>query len=87
MRVPKLVLENVKIEKIVCGKFSTFILKEDGDLLVAGANLHGSLGLGTNKDQLQLTTLMKDEGIKDIAVGEDHALLLKWSGELFVFGV
>jgi len=45
------VVEN-QIEKVVCGKFSTFIILEDGKLLATGKNIDGQLGIGYDESGL-----------------------------------
>ncbi|WP_219666894.1 hypothetical protein, partial [Clostridioides difficile] len=47
------------VKDIACGLQSTYLLYNDGTLYVAGNNLYGQLGLGTNGASANVNTFTK----------------------------
>ena len=84
---PKLLMNDKTIKIIACGGRHSMICKENGELIVVGSNSEGQLGIKTKlKNTERLTILMIDKGIKDIALGYAHSLILNDNGDLFCFG-
>jgi alpha-tubulin suppressor-like RCC1 family protein len=86
-----------KIKEVYAGVGHVFILKDDGTLWAAGYNHFGQLGLGASPDggEANPRTVMRVPegeggaaltGIRDVAPGESHTLLLKDDGTLWAAG-
>ena len=79
------VASNVKM--IAAGDNHSLILKEDGSVLTTGYNDHGQLGtgeFGAGADRNLFTKVAS--GVKMIAVGGNHSLVLKEDGIVLVTG-
>ena len=81
--------EGIEIEPMAVTNGShTILLKSDGTVWAYGNNTYGQLGDGTNKDKDTPVQVLLPNGVKakQIAVGEEHTLVLSTSGEVYVFG-
>lgn len=77
---------NVDIIKDIFAGWNTSIIQfVNGGLLLLGKNDHNQLGNGSLDKDCQKHFMVFDEGIKQIAVGSDHALVLTCKG-LFTWG-
>ena len=61
--------------------FSLFLM-EDGSLLGTGGNEYGQLGLGHENNQTSVQLIMSS-GVRHIAAGGRHALIVKTDGSLW----
>ncbi|WP_332869317.1 hypothetical protein [Clostridioides difficile] len=80
---------STNIKKVACGESHAVILTSDGELLVAGINTDGQMGLGLEKVGKTVSTFEKVpeiKGIKDIACGLQSTYLLYNDGTLYVAG-
>lgn len=76
------------VKQIVCGGYSTFILKNDGSLWSCGHNGYGQLGLGDNTDKTTFTQVTTDisNDVKQVACGRYHTVILKNDGSIWSCG-
>jgi hypothetical protein len=79
--------------KIACGGYHTMALNSDGEIYAFGAGVYGECGYGENKDTSvpKRVDLPKtaDEiviGVKQMACGGRHNMILSTDGTLFTFG-
>lgn len=80
---------STNIKKVACGESHAVILTSDGELLVAGINTDGQMGLGLEKVGKTVSTFEKVpeiKGVKDIACGLQSTYLLHNDGTLYVAG-
>ncbi|HBG8549052.1 TPA: hypothetical protein KRH33_001663 [Clostridioides difficile] len=80
---------STNIKKVACGESHAVILTSDGELLVAGINTDGQMGLGLEKVGKTVSTFEKVpeiKGVKDIACGLQSTYLLYNDGTLYVAG-
>lgn len=78
-----------KAKSLSCGKSHTLILTDDGEVLACGANKNGLLGVATESDLLEPTSItdeLVNEVIVQIAAGSDHSLVLTNNGQIFSWG-
>lgn len=66
-------------------------LDDAGHVFATGANPDGQLGLGDRNDRdafilLDLTSEVRDDGVRSIRAGADTSALITQSGRLFTFG-
>ena len=79
------VASNVKI--IAAGANHSLILKEDGTVWATGYNFYGQLGTGESGADTDRNLFTKvASGVKMIAVGGNHSLVLKEDGIVLVTG-
>ena len=84
---PVLLMTDPEIKLIDCNGEHSMILKNSGELFIFGDNSYCKLGLDNDEDNIIIPTLlMKDKNIKSIHSGENHFLILKNNGEVWVFG-
>ena len=79
---------NNDVKQIACGRYHTFILKNDGTLWSCGYNEYGQLGLGNTTDRTtftQVTTNINND-VKQIACGYYHTFILNNDGSVWVCG-
>ena len=84
-----IVPKGIEIEPMAISKGShTAILKSDGTVWTYGNNTYGQLGDGTTKDKDDPVQVVLPEGVKakQIAVGEEHTLVVTTDGEVYAFG-
>ena len=76
------------VTAIAAGSYTGMALKVDGSLWVAGNNRYGQLGDGKQGSNVMSTTFIKvvDSGVKEMANGYLHSVLLNDKGELCVTG-
>nr|UWI51411.1 hypothetical protein NZ312_06830 [Clostridioides difficile] len=80
---------STNIKKVACGESHAVVLTSDGELLVAGINTDGQMGLGLEKVGKTISTFEKVpeiKGVKDIACGVQSTYLLYNDGTLYVAG-
>ena len=82
----QLLMSDMKICQIACGRTHSMILKNNGDVFVFGSNKYGELGLPIYYKTCTPQLLMNDPEICQIACGGSHSMILKNNDELFVFG-
>ena len=70
--------------KVVGGGGHTLLL--NNDLMVAGWNKSGQLGLGDQKDRLEFSKCKLDVKVVDFAAGWDFSLLLSDDGDIWSSG-
>jgi alpha-tubulin suppressor-like RCC1 family protein len=80
--------ENVGIKHVACGSVHTVVVCEDNTLRVFGQNGFGQLGLGHNRNQNtpQILNLGENVGIKHVACGDYHTVVVCDDNTLRVFG-
>jgi alpha-tubulin suppressor-like RCC1 family protein len=80
--------ENVGIKHVACGLFHTVVVCDDNTLRVFGHNGSGQLGLGHNRNQNtpQILNLGENVGIKHVACGMFHTVVVCDDNTLRVFG-
>lgn len=71
--------------KVYAGRAHSIFLKDDGSAWVAGLNINGQLGIGTNTNVNQLTNL-NISGFTKFALGDYHTLAIKTDGTLWAWG-
>ena len=75
------------IKLVYCGRYHTFILKNDGTLWGCGANNAGRLGLGDTTDRNTFTQVTTNaDNIKEVYCGGNHTIILKNDGTLWGCG-
>ena len=83
---PKIITTDNLIKKIVCGRYHSFFLRSDGQLMVLGRGERGQLGLGEVKWVEKMTSLLTREFIKDVSCGNFHSIAVTQEGKIFTFG-
>jgi alpha-tubulin suppressor-like RCC1 family protein len=78
------------VKQIVCGRYHTFILKNDGSIWSCGYNDYGQLGLGTTDANAhstftKITTNISND-VKQIACGYNYTFILKNNGSIWACG-
>ena len=70
---------------VSCGWHCTFVVGEEGQVLVSGRGDHGQLGLGDTQDRLRMTRVAGDFTVRVVMVstGRGHAALQDSDGELW----
>ena len=73
---------------VSCGRNCTFVVGEEGQVLVSGWGERGQLGLGDTQDRLRMTRLAGDCPVRVVMVsaGWGHAALQDSDGELWMCG-
>ena len=75
------------IKTVTAGIRHTALLKEDGALWAAGYNFNGQLGLGDTEDRNDFTEVKNaGAGIKAVATGNYHTVILKSDGSVWTAG-
>ena len=79
---------NNDVKQISCGKYHTFILKNDGSIYSCGYNNSGQLGLGdtSNKTTFTKVTTNINNDVKQIDCGNSHVFILKNDGSVWGCG-
>ena len=72
------------VKEVICGATHTCILKNDGTLLVSGANGYGQLGLGDSTHRYTFTQLTTN--VKQVICGNNHTFVLKNDGSVWACG-
>ena len=64
---------------VACGLNCTYVVAEEGRVLVSGSGEHGQLGLGDMEDRLRMTPLAGDFAVRVVMVssGGGHSALNK----------
>ncbi|KAI8824049.1 regulator of chromosome condensation 1/beta-lactamase-inhibitor protein II [Fimicolochytrium jonesii] len=79
-----------KFERVYCGGYSSFFVHETNAVFGYGLNNYGQLGIGARTDPIALPQRVQgyDEasGLRMMAVGEHHSLLLDGTGTVYAFG-
>lgn len=83
---PIKVMSNVK--SVSAGAYHTLVIKENGDLFSFGNNQYGQLGDSTNSGTptANYEPIQIMSGVKSVAAGHYHTLVVKENGELWSFG-
>ena len=73
---------------VACGFSCTYVVKEEGQVLVSGSGARGQLGLGDREHRLRMTPLAGDFTVRVVLVGAGggHSALLDSDGELWMSG-
>ena len=73
---------------VACGFSCTYVVTEEGQVLVSGSGARGQLGLGDREDRLRMTSLAGDFTVRVVLVGAGwgHSALLDSDGELWMCG-
>ena len=73
---------------VSCGWNCTFVVGEEGQVLVSGCGRHGQLGLGDTQDRLRMTRVAGDFTVRVVMVstGWGHSALQDSDGELWMCG-
>ena len=73
---------------VSCGSYCTFVVGEEGQVLVSGCGRHGQLGLGDTQDRLRMTRVAGDFTVRVVMVstGWGHSALQDSDGELWMCG-
>ena len=73
---------------VSCGWNCTFVVGEEGQVLVCGCGENGQLGLGDTQDRLRMTRLAGDFTVRVVMVstGCGHSALQDSDGELWMCG-
>ena len=53
----ELLMTDPEIKQIICGNHHSMIYRNNGDVLVFGANVYGQLGLGDNQNRNKARTI------------------------------
>ena len=74
---------------VSCGLNCTFVVGEEGQVLVSGCGGRGQLGLGDTQDRLRMTRLAGDFTVRVVMVstGWGHAALQDSDGELWMLSL
>jgi len=76
------------ITKIVAGTYSVLAVDENKQVYGWGLNSNGELGIGSYTNKVITPTKAKSmTDVIDIAVGKNHSILLKSTGEVYVTGL
>merc|ERR1712226_473540 len=76
-----------RVKDVAAGGYHTMVLKTDGTLWATGRNRYGQLGDGTNTDKNNKNRFSQVmTGVKDVAAGGDHTMVVKTDGTLWVTG-
>jgi alpha-tubulin suppressor-like RCC1 family protein len=80
--------ENIKdITRIICGRYHTFVIKNDGTVWATGRTANGELGLGDTTDRNTFTQLSSSfNNPKQISCGEYHTFIVKQDGTVWATG-
>ena len=79
---------NNDIKQIACGRYHTFILKNDGSVWSCGYNNNGELGLNDKTNRLTFTKVTTNvSDVKQIACGDYHSFILKNDGSVWSCGL
>ena len=73
---------------VSCGWYCTFVMGDEGQVLVSGCGGRGRLGLGNTQDRLRMTRLAGDFTVRVVMVstGFGHSALQDSDGELWMCG-
>jgi alpha-tubulin suppressor-like RCC1 family protein len=71
-------------QKVCCGYDVLLALRPDGVLYGTGHNYYGQLGLGDTNVRTSLTFIMN--GVSDISIHSDHAMIIKTDTSLWMAG-
>ena len=73
---------------VACGLSCTYVVAEEGQVLVSGSGEYGQLGLGDREDRLRMTPLAGDFAVRVVMVssGQGHSALVDSDGELWMCG-
>lgn len=88
--VQVLIPEGVVISDIVSSGFSSFAISEGGEVYAWGLGDNGRLGTGSEERSNPTPALVKIPStvqLKQLSVGEAHALLLDSDGNVFAWGI
>ena len=78
---------NNDVKEVFCGFNHTFILKNDGSVYACGFNTNGALGLNNTSTKTSFTKVTTNiSDVKSFACGEDHTMMLKNDGSVWVTG-
>lgn len=75
------------VATVAAGDFHGLVLKTDGSVWAGGSNIYGQLGDGTKTSEMYTPfKLIIPSGVKAIAAGMVHSLVLKTDGSLWAWG-
>ncbi len=76
------------ITKIACGAYNMLAVSEDKQVYGWGQNANGELGIGSYTNKVLTPTKAKNviDAI-DIALGKNHSILIKTTGEIYATGL
>ena len=79
---------NNDVKEIACGRYHTFILKNDGSVWGCGYNEYGQLGLGdkTNRTTFTQGTTNINNDVEQIVCGFYHTFIIKNDGSVWACG-
>jgi alpha-tubulin suppressor-like RCC1 family protein len=87
MGIPKILGVSPRIKSVSAGYKHVGVVTDEGQLLMAGNNKEGQLGIGNNISSARLiVNNYLTEKIEEVACGTNHTLVLTHSGKLFGFG-
>lgn len=75
----------VAVRAVAAGHSHDILLLNDGSAWSLGANNHGQLGDGTNRDRKEPTRVVLD-GVRRVAAGYHHSVFLLYNGSVFASG-
>jgi alpha-tubulin suppressor-like RCC1 family protein len=88
----KIIWEPTKVEleseivNVTCGPTDTAVVMENGDVLVAGTNKSGQLGLGHTNPVPRLTKIPDLPPAVKVSLGPNNAAVVTRDGDLYTFG-
>lgn len=82
-------LPGLRVAHIALGTSHALFLTQNGSVYSVGDGQHGKLGHGNEENcyTAKLVSLPETKVIKQVAVGEQHSLMLTASGAVFAFGL
>jgi len=86
--VQSLLDDGVKAQKVVCGRYHTVVLAEDGRVFAWGGFKSGETGTGQKRTTSSPTPVsaLSNTQIVDIAAGQDFTLFLAKDGRMYACG-
>jgi alpha-tubulin suppressor-like RCC1 family protein len=75
------------VKEIICGRYHTFMLKNDSSMYSCGDNANGQLGLGDTTQRTTFTQAATNtSNIKQIVCGGNHTFIIKNDGSVYACG-
>eukprot|EP00741_Cyanophora_paradoxa_P003473 tig00000711_g3373.t1 len=81
-------LSGINVTQIACGDNHSMALSDTGELYAWGRGTYGALGLGTDGEKRtpQPIRLLRKKGVRDVACGADHTVVVTYQGEVYAWG-